>query len=313
MEREHILICRNTVQCRATQGIRMTSKHGSTRMISKSASPAPIISVRSVPSIERLLLFVRAGGRCEFDGCNRYLIAHPLTLTEGNFGQVAHIVAFRPDGPRGQIGIRPQNIHNAGNLMLLCPQCHKLIDDHPDHYTKRTLIEYKRRHEKWIRRVTSLGPDRKTALIIVKSPIGKQTISIPFDHMLEAVTPRYPISREGLEIDLTNLLEESDTVTQAAQENIARRLARFFEPGGEWQQAGHVSLFALAPMPVLVFLGTQLSNKVPLVFLSAAPEHRELDMEKIRETARVRLSNRQNRNRSQSRRTLALFERFRTA
>jgi SMODS-associated and fused to various effectors sensor domain len=207
---------------------------------------------------------VRAGGRCEFDGCNRYLIAHPLTLTEGNFAQVAHIVAFRPDGPRGKAGIRPRNIHNAGNLMLLCPQCHKLIDDHPDHYTKRTLIEYKKTHEKWIKRITSLGPDRKTSLIVVKSPIGKQTISVPFDHMLEAVAPRYPISREGLEIDLTNLLEEGEAVTEVVKQTIATRLARFFDPGGEWQQAGHVSLFALAPMPILIFLGTQLSNKVPL-------------------------------------------------
>ena len=226
--------------------------------------PSPVVSLRNVPSMERLFLFVRAGGRCEFDGCNRYLLAHPLTLIEGNFAEVAHIVAFRPDGPRGRTGARPLNIHSVANLMLLCPQCHKLIDDNPGQYTKRTLMEYKRKHEKWIKRVTSLGPDRKTSLIVVKSPIGKQPISIPFDHMLEAVSPRYPISREGLEIDLTNLVEEGTAVTEAAKQTIAARIARFFEPGGEWQHAGHVSLFALAPMPILMFLGAQLSNKIPL-------------------------------------------------
>ena len=169
-----------------------------------------------------------------------------------------------PTVPAGAKEARPRDIHTAANLMLLCPTCHKLIDDHPENYTKRTLATYKRQHEKWIERVTSLGPDRKTCLIVVRSPIGKQTVSIPFDHMLEAVAPRYPISRQGLEIDLTNLLEEGHAVTRAAEQNIATRLARFFEPGGEWEQAGHLSLFALAPMPLLIFLGTQISNKVPL-------------------------------------------------
>src|SRR5207253_1599744 len=37
---------------------------------------------------------------------------------------------------------------------------------------------------------------------------------------------------------------------------------RYFEPRGEWQRTGHVSLFALGPMPLLIFLGSQLSNKV---------------------------------------------------
>src|SRR5256884_9077040 len=105
--------------------------------------------------------------------------------------------------------------------MLLCPQCHKLIDDKPKDYTRRALSEYKRRHEKWIKQATGLSPERKTALIVFTAPIGKQTVSISYDHMLEAVAPRYPISREGLEIDLPNLLEENSAVTAVAKQNIA--------------------------------------------------------------------------------------------
>lgn len=146
--------------------------------------------------------------------------------------------------------------------MLLCPQCHKLVDDHPREYTKRTLVAYKRRHEKWIKQATGLSPERKTALLIFTAPIGKQTVSISYDHILEAVAPRYPISREGLEIDLTNLLEENPSFIEAAQRNIATRLSRYFEPQGESHEAGHLSVFALGPMPLLMFLGSQLSNKV---------------------------------------------------
>ena len=82
------------------------------------------------------MLFVRAGGRCEFDGCNSYLLEHHLTLTEGNFAEIAHVVAFKPDGPRGHEGTRPEEIHDVDNLMLLCPRCHKLIDDHPQQLHK---------------------------------------------------------------------------------------------------------------------------------------------------------------------------------
>lgn len=53
------------------------------------ASPVVVVS-RSIKDLTRLLLFVRAGGRCEFDGCNDYLLQHPLTLTPGNFAQMAH-------------------------------------------------------------------------------------------------------------------------------------------------------------------------------------------------------------------------------
>src|SRR5262245_3477171 len=109
----------------------------------KQPSPVVLLQARNILPLTRIALFVRANGRCEFDGCNRYLLEHPVTLTEGNFAEVAHVVAFKPDGPRGKEGTRPKNINDVTNLMLLCPQCHKLIDDNPRDYTRRTLEEYK--------------------------------------------------------------------------------------------------------------------------------------------------------------------------
>lgn len=43
----------------------------------------PVRQIRAVPPLVRLLLFVEAGGRCEFDGCNKYLLEHHVTLTTG--------------------------------------------------------------------------------------------------------------------------------------------------------------------------------------------------------------------------------------
>ena len=218
---------------------------------------------RKVHDFARLCLYVRAGGRCEFDGCNNYLLEHHVTLKEGNFAQVAHIVAFRLAGPRGKEGTRPADINDVGNLVLLCPGCHKLVDDHPEDYSRVTLEEYKKAHEKRILHLTSLGPEGRTAALVLKARIGGQAVAVPFAQITEAVAPLYPIDREGFVVDLTAFNDTSNTFITTASDEIVERMKRFWEPGGLGARVGRVSVFALAPIPLLVLLGRQLTNKVP--------------------------------------------------
>lgn len=223
----------------------------------------------------RLRLYVEAGGRCEFDGCNKYLLEDPLTLTPGNYAQAAHIVAFRPGGPRGRDGTRPQDINEVGNLMLLCSTSHKTIDDHPTDYTRDTLREYKRSHEARIKHLTGLGPDRKTAVLVLKAPINGHTVAIPFDHVYEATAPRYPTRHDPLTIDLTTITDRGPAFLRAARDTVREAVDRFLGPGGEGRAAGHASVFALAPMPLLIFLGRELTNKVPT---DVFQRHRDTEM-----------------------------------
>jgi hypothetical protein len=234
-------------------------------MKDKSSKKSPIYQPqsRAIQDFVKILLFARAGGRCEFDGCNKYLLEHHLTLTAGNYAQMAHIVAFSEDGPRGKKK-RPSDINNVENVMLMCPDCHKLVDDEPDKFSRLALEGYKRRHEERILHVTSLGPDQKTSVLSVISRIGKQSSGVPYDQVLEAVSPRYPISRVGLPIDLTPLPTDSAGFLTAACDTIRALVENLLGPGGEAKRTNHVSLFALAPIPVLVYLGTVLSSKVPL-------------------------------------------------
>ena len=185
-----------------------------------------------------------------------------MTLKEGNFAQLAHIVAFQSGGPRGQ-GKRPRAINDASNLMVLCPSCHKLIDDNPALYTRRTLEDYKNRHETHIRHVTGLRPDLKTSILVFTANIGKQNVFIPFDQMLEAVSPRYPVSRPGTVIDLTQIHVDGRPSFETASETIRRRMDRLYDAESEAQTVKHLSVFALAPIPLLVDLGARLSNKIP--------------------------------------------------
>lgn len=225
-----------------------------------------VVSVtRKVTEPTRLLLYVRAGGRCQFDGCNKLLLEHPLTLTMGNFAQMAHIVAFSRMGPRGGASSRPEAINDVNNLMLLCPDCHKLIDDHPDRYTVAIVEKYKSKHEERIRHVTGLGPDLKTTVVQLTTRVAGQSVSIPIAQVSEAVSPRYPTDARGHVIDLTNLnVEEDEQFTKVATETITREVTQVYAPGMGVEQTRHISLFALAPIPLLVFLGSRLSNKIPV-------------------------------------------------
>jgi len=234
----------------------------SDRSAAQANSASTVVLVRKIPELTRTLLCVRAGGRCEFDGHNNYLFEHPVTLHQGNFAEMAHIVAFKKAGPRGMEN-RPDDINNVDNLMLLCPRCHKLVDDRPLEYPRERLEGYKREHEQRIFHLTSLGSDRKTSVIIFKAPIAGQTVAVPFDHVIEATFPRYPKTRSPLTIDLTGLAE-GPGFTEAACSTIARRIDPLFEPEGEAAQVGHVSILALGPIPLLICLGRHLTSKVPV-------------------------------------------------
>jgi hypothetical protein len=210
----------------------------------------------------RLLLFVAAGGRCEFDGCNKYLLEHHVTLTAGNFAEVAHIVAFQLDGPRGNGKHRPADIHSPDNLMVLCPGCHKLIDDQPEQFTVETLRKYKERHERHIRHMTSLRPEYRTSVLILTANIGDQGSFIPFDQVIEALSPYYPVSKPGKIIDLAAIPIFDAGSLGTAREAIRRGLAQLCDDGGEVHTVGRLSIFALAPIPLLVDLGARLTNKI---------------------------------------------------
>lgn len=227
---------------------------------------APVQDVRSVSKKTTLLLWVRAGGRCEFDGCNEYLFRHHVTLDDVNLAELAHIVAFKPDGPRGSDQGRPGDIHAPENLMLLCQRCHKLIDD-PDtgkKYTRAALQQYKREHEERIFRLTAAKPERKTTVVEIRAKVGGQIGAIPRSQIFDALAPMYPSDEKGCFIDLTAFDDDSAEYYQLARRAIEERVAMIYDRGADSAAPQHISVFGLAAMPLLMVLGSSLSNKGPV-------------------------------------------------
>lgn len=228
------------------------------------AAGTPIRPARRVSNRTQLVLHVKAGGRCEFDGCNRYLLEHDPTGTAGNFAEIAHIYAFAVDGPRGAGPGRPREVDELSNLMLLCQPCHKLVDDNPDRYPVDVLRRFKHEQEERVLLLTAMGPNRRTVALILTARVADQRAELTLDDMQRAAAPRYLSQREVVKIDLNSIADShGDHYWRIGQEAIDKRVAHVLEKPFESAPAKHLSVFALGPIPLLVYMGTRLSTKVP--------------------------------------------------
>ena len=66
--------------------------------------------------------------------------------------QLAHIIAQSDRGPRGTHILDVTERDDYENIILLCPNCHSLIDKNPTHFSVDLLYEWKAKHEMLIER-----------------------------------------------------------------------------------------------------------------------------------------------------------------
>ena len=90
-----------------------------------------------------------AAGMCSKPGCGVDCIPHLVAGDPTIIGEMAHVIARKPSGPRGS----PQGGSDSyENLILLCPNCHKTVDKAPtDTYAEEVLHAWKRQHEGEVR------------------------------------------------------------------------------------------------------------------------------------------------------------------
>jgi hypothetical protein len=96
----------------------------------------------------RKILWGRAANRCAL--CRIVLVEKATSdSAESVIGDECHIVAQSPRGPRHR-ELPADEVDTYENLMLLCCNHHKLIDDQPETYTESVLRLLKANHEKWV-------------------------------------------------------------------------------------------------------------------------------------------------------------------
>jgi hypothetical protein len=99
---------------------------------------------RSYSISTREKLCFASGNSCAFPACRNtiYDFKHGVKI-----GQIAHIEAVEKRGPRFNENQTPQERRSFGNLMLMCPNHHTLIDKDTKTYTVEKLKKLKQEHE----------------------------------------------------------------------------------------------------------------------------------------------------------------------
>jgi hypothetical protein len=87
-------------------------------------------------------LFARSGNCCAFPRCQAALVQ-----SETLIGEVCHIKAANPEGPRYDQRQTPAERHGYGNLIVLCPNHHTVIDDDEESDSVARLLKMKADHE----------------------------------------------------------------------------------------------------------------------------------------------------------------------
>lgn len=106
----------------------------------------------SISVKHRKILWGKSGNQCAFPGCRQELVTDPYEGgADAVVGIEAHIVSEKPRGPRGHEARPEGGFDSYGNIILLCPTHHTIVDDSPEHYTRDYLIDMKRSHENAMR------------------------------------------------------------------------------------------------------------------------------------------------------------------
>lgn len=227
----------------------------------------------------KLKVWTEAGGRCEFRNCNKPLWYNELTLSDTKFSELAHIIGASEIGPRGnkdsqELQDKPEN------LMLLCERCHKEIDygKNIKDYPAEVLREMKREHEERVRLALD-SPRRKTSPLIFQCKIGDRIIPIETRAVLKSLKPYLPDApkHDWLTIKLDSFDRNSPEWWKIAENDIDKKVSSLVNryENGEIQQ---ISVFALGPMPLLMYLGKCLGDTIPGNIMQA---HRNVAPEDI--------------------------------
>jgi WXG100 protein secretion system (Wss), protein YukD/HNH endonuclease len=145
-----------------------------------------------------------AAGRCAYPGCATSLIQFAPNEDPVVIGEIAHVIARSPTGPRGSD--KPPN-DKYDNLILLCPTHHTLVDKASEGvFTPEILLEWKTLHENRMAevptdmsrnegqaqpgiRVNQPTKECVTVAVVITHTGQRYKIALPLDMLVAYATP----------------------------------------------------------------------------------------------------------------------------
>lgn len=231
-------------------------------------------ATRTIPEAVAKRVWIAAGGRCTF--CKKHLLVDEVTGQDIMIGQLAHIAGWTTakGSPRGGSSLPVPERNTAGNLMLMCHDQHKVIDDRSlwDVYDEETLKRFKRKHEEAIRRLGGLLDTSSTTVTRVVGAVGDIAVQLDRRTVARALLdrdlfPDYALLGydKEVEVDLRPLgspetNESYWTAVQSVLNTFGERIRRLTEAG----DVHRLSVLALARIPALVALGGILGEGIDI-------------------------------------------------
>lgn len=114
-------------------------------------------------------LWSECAGYCQNPADGTFLFKED---TDVDFAEMAHIVPATTSGPRDVAGVtltREERAHHS-NIVVLCANCHTIVDKDPDNYPLQVLKQWKARHQETLRAAfgTPVFEDRAQARAYVE-------------------------------------------------------------------------------------------------------------------------------------------------
>ena len=105
----------------------------------------------TIPERVSRLLIAHSGGYCQNPSCNNDLFVYFDSGEVTSIEELAHIIGQSRKGPRGddELEISKRNVYD--NVLLLCPNCHSMVDKVPGEFPIHTLKKWKEGHVQRIR------------------------------------------------------------------------------------------------------------------------------------------------------------------
>ena len=224
-----------------------------------------------IPAPVRQRLWIAAAGRCEFRGCNKPVNRDFLTKRTANVGELAHIVADSPIGPRGDVARSKLLTQDEKNLMLMCFDCHHRVDRPGDRatYPEVELLAMKREHEARMELIYTATGVKDSLPLLMAFPIGAHRPVIDVRDIQHAILTnsgykRFPVAQhiqiDRADFDISDGAPEFWARANEAMEGLFQ--ARIQPALSARNAPTHLTIAAFAPIPLLMKLGSLLGDKM---------------------------------------------------
>lgn len=178
------------------------------------------MSNRRISQTDCKKLWGKSGNRCAI--CGEWLSQKVTDGKEKLIGEMAHICGLEEGSARHDFDkLKKEEINSYKNLILLCPLCHKKVDNDSIKYTYEKLQEIKEKHEKLVK--TQLKSNLPLVTFAELEVITRYIISAPnykSDGELKIIPPGMKIKKNHLSSDVGNLITMGMTGVQQVKEYL---------------------------------------------------------------------------------------------